>query len=195
VHKLWTGRARIRLAWVKSLWFSACIPTKRTPGRLTSPLRGTVGMRGQTMVEYALIIAAVSAVAWGAYNTMGHRHWLDGERHRFSPDQLPDPSHPSSSFESRRLDEAQRSKANGKSNDAENQSPNPNRLRTVRISARCQRRLNTDPLFAVGRRSKTDPPQRLSDQGECEGDLPLAALSSAWRSCPEQRARQPCACP
>jgi len=29
-------------------------------------------MRGQTMVEYALIIAAVGAVAWGAYNVMGH---------------------------------------------------------------------------------------------------------------------------
>ena len=30
------------------------------------------GMRGQTIVEYALIIAAVGAVAWGAYNIMGH---------------------------------------------------------------------------------------------------------------------------
>jgi len=30
------------------------------------------GMRGQTLVEYALIIAAVGAVAWGAYNMMGH---------------------------------------------------------------------------------------------------------------------------
>jgi Flp pilus assembly pilin Flp len=30
------------------------------------------GMRGQTMVEYALIIAAVGAVAWGAYNITGH---------------------------------------------------------------------------------------------------------------------------
>jgi Flp pilus assembly pilin Flp len=29
-------------------------------------------MRGQTMVEYALIIAAVGAVAWGAYNITGH---------------------------------------------------------------------------------------------------------------------------
>ena len=29
-------------------------------------------MRGQTMVEYALIIAAVGVVAWGAYNVMGH---------------------------------------------------------------------------------------------------------------------------
>jgi hypothetical protein len=29
-------------------------------------------MRGQTMVEYALIIAAVGAVAWGGYNFMGH---------------------------------------------------------------------------------------------------------------------------
>jgi len=28
--------------------------------------------RGQTMVEYALIIAAVGVVAWGAYNLMGH---------------------------------------------------------------------------------------------------------------------------
>ena len=28
--------------------------------------------RGQTMVEYALIIAAISVVAWGAYNLMGH---------------------------------------------------------------------------------------------------------------------------
>ena len=27
---------------------------------------------GQTMVEYALIIAAVAVVAWGAYNLMGH---------------------------------------------------------------------------------------------------------------------------
>jgi Flp pilus assembly pilin Flp len=29
-------------------------------------------MRGQTMVEYALIIAAISVVAWGAYSIMGH---------------------------------------------------------------------------------------------------------------------------
>jgi Flp pilus assembly pilin Flp len=29
-------------------------------------------MRGQTMVEYALIIAAVGVVAWGAHNIMGH---------------------------------------------------------------------------------------------------------------------------
>jgi Flp pilus assembly pilin Flp len=29
-------------------------------------------MRGQTMVEYALIIAAVAVVAWGAYNLTGH---------------------------------------------------------------------------------------------------------------------------
>jgi Flp pilus assembly pilin Flp len=28
--------------------------------------------RGQTMVEYALIIAAVGVVAWGAYNLTGH---------------------------------------------------------------------------------------------------------------------------
>jgi Flp pilus assembly pilin Flp len=28
--------------------------------------------RGQTMVEYALIIASIGAVAWGAYNLMGH---------------------------------------------------------------------------------------------------------------------------
>jgi Flp pilus assembly pilin Flp len=27
--------------------------------------------RGQTMTEYALIIAAVAVVAWGAYNLMG----------------------------------------------------------------------------------------------------------------------------
>ena len=27
---------------------------------------------GQTMVEYALIIASVGVVAWGAYNLMGH---------------------------------------------------------------------------------------------------------------------------
>jgi Flp pilus assembly pilin Flp len=30
------------------------------------------GLRGQTMVEYALIIVAVGAVAWGAYNITGH---------------------------------------------------------------------------------------------------------------------------
>lgn len=29
-------------------------------------------LRGQTMVEYALIIASVGVVAWGAYNLMGH---------------------------------------------------------------------------------------------------------------------------
>jgi Flp pilus assembly pilin Flp len=29
-------------------------------------------MRGQTMVEYALIIAAIGVVAWGAYNLTGH---------------------------------------------------------------------------------------------------------------------------
>jgi Flp pilus assembly pilin Flp len=28
-------------------------------------------LRAQTMVEYALIIAAVGVVAWGAYNLMG----------------------------------------------------------------------------------------------------------------------------
>jgi len=28
--------------------------------------------RGQTMVEYALIIASVGVVVWGAYNLMGH---------------------------------------------------------------------------------------------------------------------------
>jgi Flp pilus assembly pilin Flp len=28
--------------------------------------------RGQTMVEYALIIASIGVVAWGAYNLMGH---------------------------------------------------------------------------------------------------------------------------
>jgi len=27
--------------------------------------------RGQTMTEYALIIAAIAVVAWGAYNLMG----------------------------------------------------------------------------------------------------------------------------
>jgi len=27
---------------------------------------------GQTMVEYALIIASIGVVAWGAYNLMGH---------------------------------------------------------------------------------------------------------------------------
>jgi Flp pilus assembly pilin Flp len=27
---------------------------------------------GQTMTEYALIIAAIAVVAWGAYNLMGH---------------------------------------------------------------------------------------------------------------------------
>lgn len=34
--------------------------------------RAVAPMRGQTMVEYALIIAAVGVVAWGAYNVMGH---------------------------------------------------------------------------------------------------------------------------
>ena len=29
-------------------------------------------LSGQTMVEYALIIAAVGVVVWGAYNLMGH---------------------------------------------------------------------------------------------------------------------------
>jgi Flp pilus assembly pilin Flp len=28
--------------------------------------------QGQTMVEYALIIASIGVVAWGAYNLMGH---------------------------------------------------------------------------------------------------------------------------
>ena len=27
--------------------------------------------RGQTMVEYALIIASIGVIAWGAYNLMG----------------------------------------------------------------------------------------------------------------------------
>jgi|SRR5580658_7493357 Flp pilus assembly pilin Flp len=31
-----------------------------------------LSLRGQTMVEYALIIAAVAVVAWGAYNLTGH---------------------------------------------------------------------------------------------------------------------------
>jgi len=36
--------------------------------------RQIVGRRfhGQTMVEYALIIASICIVAWGAYNLMGH---------------------------------------------------------------------------------------------------------------------------
>ena len=29
-------------------------------------------LRGQTMTEYALILAAIAVVAWGAYNHMGH---------------------------------------------------------------------------------------------------------------------------
>lgn len=29
-------------------------------------------LNGQTMVEYALIIASVGVIAWGAYNLMGH---------------------------------------------------------------------------------------------------------------------------
>jgi hypothetical protein len=40
----------------------------------------------------------------------------------------------------------------------------------------CQRRLNVDPPFAGGRRSKTDPAGR--EQGACEGDLPLAVPCS-----------------
>ena len=36
------------------------------------PKAANAPMRGQTMVEYALIIAAISVVAWGAYNLMGH---------------------------------------------------------------------------------------------------------------------------
>jgi len=28
--------------------------------------------RAQTMVEYALIIASIGVVVWGAYNVMGH---------------------------------------------------------------------------------------------------------------------------
>ena len=34
--------------------------------------KALLGMRGQTIVEYALIIAAVGAVAWGAFNLTGH---------------------------------------------------------------------------------------------------------------------------
>jgi Flp pilus assembly pilin Flp len=29
-------------------------------------------IRGQTMTEYALILAAIAVVAWAAYNKMGH---------------------------------------------------------------------------------------------------------------------------
>jgi Flp pilus assembly pilin Flp len=41
-------------------------------GRLRALEMAIAQMRGQTMVEYALIIAAISVVAWGAYNVMGH---------------------------------------------------------------------------------------------------------------------------
>lgn len=34
--------------------------------------RAITPMRGQTMVEYALILAAIAVVAWGAYSVMGH---------------------------------------------------------------------------------------------------------------------------
>ncbi len=29
-------------------------------------------VKGQTMTEYAIIIAAIGVIAWGAYNIMGH---------------------------------------------------------------------------------------------------------------------------
>ena len=48
-------------------------PQSSEPPKGVQRLYGTlVGMRGQTMVEYALIIAAIGAVAWGAFNLTGH---------------------------------------------------------------------------------------------------------------------------
>jgi Flp pilus assembly pilin Flp len=41
-------------------------------GKSVAPDATIAPPRGQTMVEYALIIAAVSVVAWSAYNFMGH---------------------------------------------------------------------------------------------------------------------------
>lgn len=46
--------------------------TDRGLGESVAPDATITPPRGQTMVEYALIIAAVSVVAWGAYNLMGH---------------------------------------------------------------------------------------------------------------------------
>jgi Flp pilus assembly pilin Flp len=40
--------------------------------RETLVRRFRVQSRAQTMVEYALIIASIGVVAWGAYNVMGH---------------------------------------------------------------------------------------------------------------------------
>lgn len=38
----------------------------------SAPEMAAAAMSGQTMVEYALIIATVGVVAWGAYNLVGH---------------------------------------------------------------------------------------------------------------------------
>lgn len=38
--------------------------------RLRETMVGSLG--GQTMVEYALIIASIGVIAWSAYNLMGH---------------------------------------------------------------------------------------------------------------------------
>ena len=58
--------------------------TTKNPSELIRTMRRSVklrtsegnqeipGMRGQTMVEYALIIASIAVIAWGAYNLMGH---------------------------------------------------------------------------------------------------------------------------
>ena len=51
---------------------NSAIQSTEPPEGGPRPHQGLVGTRGQTMVEYALIIAAVGAVAWGAYNFMGH---------------------------------------------------------------------------------------------------------------------------
>jgi|SRR5271170_1449888 len=50
----------------------------------------------------------------------------------------------------------------------------PNRQKS-RASRRCQRRLNVDPLFAEGRRSKTDPRRCALDRGARGGFFFLVA--------------------
>ena len=61
--------------WRGSKGFAARNPAFQSSGLIAEGPRAQEkipGMRGQTMVEYALIIAAVGVVAWGAYNIMGH---------------------------------------------------------------------------------------------------------------------------
>ena len=52
--------------------WSPVLQLSHAPAEAGAHEAAVLPMRGQTMVEYALIIAAIAVVAWGAYNLTGH---------------------------------------------------------------------------------------------------------------------------